>query len=495
MSIVNFADSPNVYGLSAEIFTANISNHFYNKGYSHTAKNRVMNIVIVGNGKFGNTMTEYISKENYNVVVIDINPDIVEKVINQYDVLGIVGNGTNYETQMEAGVNHADILIAATHSDELNILCCIVAKKIGAKNTIARVRNPEYANQKAFWRDSLGINQIVNPDYEIAEEISRILRFPSAVKIESFSKGRVELAEIKLGAGNPLIGLALHSLNRKFNIKVLVCAVQRGEQVYIPSGNFTLESGDSIYVTASHNELSSFVKALGIYKQRVKSAIIIGGGKNGYYLAKMLCDSGLEVKLIEKNEKRCEELTEMLPNARIVHGEGTEQALLMEERIDSFDACVALTDIDEENIIISMFAEKMQINKIVTKIDRMSFLDMLGSIGIESILSPQDVSANLIIQYIRATENSNMSNSVQRLYKLLNNRVEALEFYVAKDESSEFIGIQLRDLKLKNEVLIACIIRGTDLIYPKGDDTINAGDIVIVVTTNTSLKALEDIFR
>jgi len=317
-----------------------------------------MNIVIVGNGTFGNTLTEYISKEKYDVVVIDTNPDIIEKVITRYDVLGIVGNGMNYDTQMEAGVNHADILIATTPSDELNILCCIVAKKIGAKNTIARVRNPEYAKQKAFWRDSLGINQIVNPDLETAEEISRILRFPAAVKIESFSKGRVELAEIKLGEGNPLISLALHSLNRKFNIKVLVCAVQRGDDVYIPDGNFILEQGDSIYVTASHSALSSFVKTLGIYKQRVKSALIIGGGKTGYYLTRILCDSGLDVKLIEKDEKRCEELTEMLPDARIVNGEGTEQALLMEERIESFDACVSLSHIDEENIIISLLQRR-----------------------------------------------------------------------------------------------------------------------------------------
>lgn len=451
-----------------------------------------MKIIIVGDGKVGATLTEHLSKEGHDVVVIDQDPQVVEEMVNQYDVMGISGNGASYSVLMEAGANKANLLIAATSSDELNILSCMVSKKIGARHTIARVRNPEYSQQLVFLREELGLSMVVNPEMETATEICRALRFPSAINMETFARGRVELAEIKVQPDSILNGQPLFSLPDRLRVKILVCAVQRDGEIVIPDGNFVIQTGDKIHVTASHAELAAFFKVMGIYKQKARSVLIIGGGKIAHYLALQLLDAGMQVKIIEHDRQRCHELSDWLPKATVIHGDGTDQSLLLQEGIDTVDAVVSLTGMDEENILISMYAQTQKADKVVTKINRLSFLDMLGNMGLDTIVSPKTIAANRIIRYVRAMHNSDGS-SVQTLYKLVGGQVEALEFVVS--ENAKFTGIPLKDLKTKQNVLIACIIRGGKPIIPQGSDTMEPRDAVIVVTANQYLRDLSDILE
>lgn len=449
-----------------------------------------MNIIVVGGGKVGSTLIQYLCKENHNIVLIDTNPKIVEHMVNTYDIMGVCGNGASCEVLAEAIVNKTYLIIATTQSDELNILSCMIARKMGARHCIARVRNPDYAKQLVFMRDELRLSMMVNPEFDAANEISRMLRFPAAIKLESFAKGRVDLAEIHVRPHGKLDGLSLYQLYRLFKIKVLICAVQRGDKVYIPSGDFILKAGDKIHLTATHSELNSFFKAIGIVKNRVKNVLIIGGGTIAYYLTRQLSEMGMAVKIIEQDEKRCTFLSEKLPRADIILGDGTDQDVLIEEGIETTDACVALTGIDEENILISMYAKMKQVNKIITKVNRLPLLELMGNLGDESIISPKAITANLILQYCRAKQNSDGSN-VKTLYKLVNNQVEALEFIVTKNNRA--IEIPLKELPLKKNLLIAAICRGNKTLFPNGDDKIYADDSVIVVTTNQLLRDFDDI--
>lgn len=449
-----------------------------------------MNIIICGGGKIGTAITANLCREGHDIVVVDSNPKVVDYLVNEYDVMGICGNGADFKIQEEAGVSKAHIFIATSSSDELNILSCMIAKKFGARHCIARVRNPDYAKQRVFMREEFGLSMMVNPEFDAANEISRMLRFPSAIKIDSFAKGRVELAEIKLLEGNPLCGRPIHSLYREYGFKILVCAVQRDDTVLIPTGDFLLQQGDKIHITGSHKDLSAFIKELGIYKQPVRSVIIVGGGKIAYYLARQLCDMGIRVKIIEQNKARCVLLSEVLPKATICCGDGTDQALLLEEGIESADACITLTDIDEENIIVSTYAAIKGVSKNITKVNRTSLLDILDSIGLDSVITPKSITADLIVQYVRAKQNSKGSN-ILTLYKLINGKLEALEFTVR--ENNKFLGRPLKDLPLKKDLLIASIIRGNKQIIPRGDDTIELHDSVVVVTSNPFLGDLNDI--
>lgn len=452
-----------------------------------------MKIVIVGDGKVGSTLTEYLSNEGHDIVLIDNRPRVIEDALNSYDVMGITGNGASYSVQMEAGVNKAGILIAATSSDEVNILCCMIAKKIGARHTIARVRNPDYFHQLTFMRDQLGISMMINPEFEAANDISRILRTPSAITIEPFAKGRIDLAQIKITPDSPLADMSLSKISHTWAPKILVCAVQRGEnEIYIPGGNFVLKAGDKIYFTASHSELNTFFKELNIFRHKIKNVLLIGGGKIAYYLAQQLIEMNMRVTIIEQDQDRCLELSGALPKAMIIHGDGTEHDLLQEEGIGNMDACVTLTGIDEENIILSMYARSQQVHKVITKINKISFHSIVESLGLESIVSPKYTTANHIVSYVRAKQNSRGSN-VQTLYKIVDGHAEALEFLVT--EKTTFAGVQLKNLRLKKNLLIACIVRRNHLIIPGGDDTIEVNDSVIVVTTNQYLDDLNDILE
>lgn len=451
-----------------------------------------MHIIVIGGGKVGITLIEHLAKEGHDIVLIDNDPKVVESIINQFDIMAICGNGATCGILTEAGVAKTNLVISVTHSDELNILCCMVAKRMGARHTIARVRNPDYASQLYFMRNELGLSMMINPEFEAANEISRILRFPSAIKLDTFAKGRVELVEIKIAAGSPLSGMPLRALHGKYHVQVLVCAVQRGDEVFIPTGDFVLQEGDKIHITASHAELAAFFKELGIFKNKVKTVLIIGGGKIAFYLARQLCEMGMKVKIIEQDKQRCVELSEMLPKAMILQGDGTDQSLLLEEGLQQVDALVALTGIDEENIIVSIYACLKQVDKVVTKVNRNSFTDILESIGLESVIAPKNITANNIVRYVRAKQNS-VGSSVQTLYKLVNDKVEALEFIVS--DNSLLIGKTLKDLQLKDNLLVASIIRRGKLIFPRGSDTIEANDSVVVVTTNQFLRDLRDILR
>lgn len=451
-----------------------------------------MNIVIVGDGKVGAALTEHLSTEGHDVVVIDKDPKVVEEMVNQYDVMGLCGNGASYSVQMEAGVDKARLLIAATSSDELNILCCLVAKKIGAHHTVARVRNPEYAKQLHFFKEELGLSLVVNPEFAAANEIARVLRFPTALNMESFAGDRVDLAEIEIKADNPLAGMCVYEIVGRFKARVLICAVQRGENVYIPNGNFGLQAGDRIHITSKRSDMIAFMKELGIYRHRTKNVLISGGGKMGYYLARQLSETGHKVKVIEIEEQRAEILADLLPHATVICGDGSDRNLLLEQGLDNQDAFVSLTTIDEENIITTMYASSIGVGKTVAKVNRVSY-DILQSIGIETAVSSKTIAANQILGYVRALENSGAS-SVQTLYKLVNDRVEALEFRIETEEAF-YIGRTLKELQLKDDVIIGCILRKGKIIYPCGDDTIENGDNVIVITARSGFKNFEEIFR
>lgn len=452
-----------------------------------------MKIIIVGCGKVGDLLTSYISSEGHDVVVVDTDQAIIEKTVNEYDVMGVVGNGASNSVQMEAGADKANLLIAVTASDELNIMCCMVARKLGTRHTIARVRNPEYSDQIVFMRKEFGLSMTVNPEYDAAREISRIIRVPAALKVDTFAKGRVDLVEVKIDKEHPLCGRRLSELVSVCGVNVLVCAVKRGDEVIIPRGDFTPESGDVIHITASHQDLISFFKKLGIQDKRIKSVMIMGGGKIAYFLAKRLEGIGINVKLIEIDAERAEQLAEQLPKAMIINGDATDSDLLDEEGIAGTDAVVTLTGVDEENIMISLYAAKNNVDKVITKVNRQGVVKLLSSIGLECVVSPKSITANSILRYLRGLEHSD-SSSIQTLYKIVDGEVEALEF-IAEDGFDD-IGKPIKEMKIRKNVIIACIIRGNRVIYPHGDDTVESGDTVIVVAkSEQAVHDLDDILE
>ncbi len=452
-----------------------------------------MKVVIIGDGKVGSTITRQLSGEGHDIIVIDSNNSVLTNATNTMDIISVEGNGASIAVQKRAGVGNADLLIAATSADEVNMLSCLVGKKLGVANTIARVRNPEYFEQINMLKDDLGLSMAVNPEFAAATEISRLLRFPSALKIELFARGRVELVEIKIAPHSVLNGMPLWAIYKEFQVKVLICAVQRDGKVYIPNGEFILQAGDKINLTAQHLEITNFFRTIGIFRTGVKSVMIIGGGRVAYYLAKELISLHTRVKIIEMDYKRCETLCEMLPEAIIIHGDGTDKELLQEEGLDKTDALVCLTGMDEENIVVSLYAKARKVSKVIAKINKISFDEILDNLDIDGFISPKTIAANNIVRYVRAMQNSLGSSNVETLHKLINEQVEALEFKVR--EKSPVVGIPLKNLKTKDELLVATIIRGSRVIIPGGNDSIEIGDNVIIVTTNKKLMDLKDILK
>ena len=454
-----------------------------------------MRIIIVGVGKVGVALTEQLSRE-HRVTIIDKNPRIVENIINIYDVMGICGNGAGLEVQQEAEAGKADLLIATTSSDEINILACIVAKKLGVRHTIARIRNPEYEKQLRIMRGEMGLSMSINPEKVAAREISRVLRFPNAVKLESFSKGRLELVEYHVPEESRLAGVKLSELYRSLRVRVLICAVARREELIIPDGDFSLEAGDKIYVTSSPEQLSQFFRHLGVFRSKASSVMIVGASKIGYYLAKELLEMGMSVKIIDQDESRCVEMGELLPHALVIVGDGTDFELLEEEGIRQSDAFVALSGMDEANILMALSAARMSGGgcKVVTKINRRSMVDLVSDSGmIDCFFSAASVTTELILQYIRAMESAS-SAKVKTLHRLVEGRVEALEFSITED--LPVIGIPLKDLKLKPGILLAGVVRRSgEIVIPSGSDALELGDDVIVVTTDSSLQDLCGILR
>lgn len=449
-----------------------------------------MQIIIVGCGKVGRALAAQLSGEDNNVTVVDTNGDVVKTVANYYDVMGVAGNGASYSVLAEADIEHTDVLIAVTHNDEVNLLCCVVARKAANCHTIARVRNPVYSEERAFLRKELGLSMIINPEYAAAQEIARLLRFPSAIEIDSFSKGRIEMLRFRVPAASMLNGLALRELPQRLPMDVLICAAERGEEVLIPDGNFVIRSGDLLSMIAIPGNAAAFFKKVGISTNQVKNTMIIGGGEITYYLSKLLLNMGIRVKIIEKRRERCEELSDLLPKATIICGDGSDRELLREEHLEQMDSLVAGTDMDEENIILSLYARDRVRAKVVTKLNHLDFNDVIHSLDLDSLIYPKNIAAEYILQYVRAIGNS-MGSNVETLYKLMDGRVEALEFLVHKN--SDLAGIRLQDMRLKRNLLIAGIGRKGRLIIPGGQDEFLPGDSVIVVTTDSGFQDIHDI--
>lgn len=452
-----------------------------------------MKIIVVGCGKIGTSILANLAGEGHDVVAIDNSPSIIEEISNIYDIMCLCGNGTDCETLIEAGADKAELFVAVTGSDEFNMLSCFLAERMGAKHTIARIRNPQYNDKSlGFIRQQLGLTVSVNPEWMAANELYNILKIPAAASIETFSRGNIEMVDIVLKPDSPLNGVSLIDLRRQYKANFLICAVQRGNEVYIPDGNFVLQSGDKIGFTAAPNEIQKLLKMLGLVQKSARSVMILGASRISYYLAKRLIAGGSEVKIIDKDRERCREFAEMLPSAIIICGDGAEQELLLEEGIESVDAFVALTGVDELNVLISIFAQTKKVPKVVAKVNRNELATMAENLGLDSIVSPKKIVSNVLARYARALENSVGSN-IETLYKLMDGSVEALEFNV----SSEFKGanIPLKDLSLKPNILIAGIIRGRKATLPTGNDVIQPGDRVVVIASGQKLLDLSDILQ
>lgn len=454
-----------------------------------------MRIVVVGAGKVGRVLTEQLAAEKHDIVVIDQDPDLIESLVNIYDVRGVAGNGGCYDVQKDAFEDGADLLIATTSSDETNILACLVAKKLGTPHTIARIRNPEYEKQLHFMREELGLSMVVNPEKATAREIARVLRFPSAIKREQFCRQRFELVEYRINEGNPLEGLQLSDLYRNIRVKILICAVARGQQTIIPTGATVLQKGDKIYLTASARELESFFRKLNIFKARANNIMIVGASRIAYYLVKELQDIQKRVTVIDSNAARCQAMSEKFPGTLVIHGDGADSELLSEERISEMDAFVPLTGLDETNIILAMYANQFPNCKVVAKINRPSFADLANQKGlVDSVVSTAAVTSETIARYVRAMQNSFDSDNIKTLHRLVGGRVEALEFNVGP--GLPFIGVPLKDLNLREGMLVAGIVRQNGApVIPSGADALQEGDDVVIVTTDTTLHALRDIVK
>lgn len=451
-----------------------------------------MQIIIVGCGKVGRTLAEQLQEEESDITLIDVSANVINSLQDDIDAMGIVGNGASINTLMEAGVDKADILIAVTGSDEMNLLCCLIAQKTGHCQTIARVRNPIYGNEISFIKKRLGVNMIINPELAAAQEISRLLRFPSAIKIDTFSRGRVELLKFKVLPEFGLDGMTISRITETLKCDVLFCAVESRDQVSIPGGNHMIHNGDNVSILASPVNAAAFFKKIGLKTHQVKNAIIVGGGTISYYLAKALLDMNISVKIIEQNTARCETLSDLLPSATIINGDGTNRNLLMEEGLPQTEAFVSLTNLDEENVFLALFAKTISNAKLVAKVNRLAFDDVIDNLDIGSVIYPKYITSDTILQYVRAMQNSIGSN-VETLYHILDNKAEALEFAIR--DNSPVVGIPLSELNLRQNLLVGYLNHNGVVKIPRGHDTIQVGDTVIIVTTHKGLRDITDILE
>lgn len=451
-----------------------------------------MKIIIVGCGKVGYTLVEQLSGENHDIVVIDEREEKVNSITDSLDAMGIVGNGVSFQTLSEAGIKTADLLIAVTGSDEQNLLCCVIAKKAGHCKTIARVRNPIYNTEVEFLRKELGLAMIINPELATAAEIARIFQFPSAVKIDTFSKGRIELLHFRVTKECLLNNYELIHIRTTLKCDVLVCMVTRGDEVLIPRGDFVFQEGDVVAIVSTPAKANDFFKKIGIITDRVRNAMIVGGGNNAYYLASRLLEVGIHTKIIDIDPERCEELSELLPKATVICGDGTDERLLLQEGLASVEGFAALTGLDEENILLSLYAKRASRAKIVTKINRINFSGVLTDMKLDTISYPRLLTANMITKYVRSM-NASLNSNVENLYMLEDGRAEALEFFIK--EESKVTNIPLGKLRIRKNILVCCINRGGQIITPGGQDEIHVGDSVIVVLTHSKLNDIKDILE
>ncbi len=450
-----------------------------------------MKIIIVGGGKVGETLVANLCSEGHDITVIDRSDKVVDQLCDRYDVMGFSGNGASYTVLEEADIEHADLVIAVTGHDELNLFVCLLARKAGNCQTIARVHNPEYNRAVNFIKEELGLALVINQEFAAAQETARVLRFPSAIEINAFAKGKVELLHFRIPQGSVLDGMNLYDMHEKLNCNVLVCTLERDSSMIIPQGNTVLKAGDVISIVAALEEQEKFFTRIGLETHSVRNAMIIGGGDVALYLGRMLLNSGIQVKIVEKNLARCEELAELLPKATIIHGDGSDKELLEEEGIRNTEGVVCMTGIDEENVVLSLFAKTCGVRKIITKVNRVAFEEVFESLNLDTMISPKNITAELIVQYVRAMQNSFGSN-IETLHRIMDDQAEALEFMIRDNFSKA--DIPLSGLSLKPGVLVAAIYRNGRFIVPRGADVIKRGDTVLIITTLKGVNDISDVF-
>lgn len=451
-----------------------------------------MNIIVVGCGKVGQTLAVQLNNDGNDITVIDLSQQKVSEVTDRYDIMGVVGNGATHTVQQEAGIQHADLLIAVTGSDELNLLCCLIAKKAGNCQTIARVRNPQYSSEAPFLKDELGLAMIINPEYASAAEIARILRFPSAIKIDTFAKGRVELLKFRLPENSPIVNMAVKDVMIKLKCDVLICTIERDGEAYIANGDSVFREKDIISLVASPKKALDFFNKIKYKTRSVRDVMIVGGGEITHYLADILCRSDISVKVIEKNKEKCEEMCASLPGVTVINGDAVDQGVLMEEGLDKAGAFVALTNLDEENILLSLFAKNKNSGKLIAKINRIEFDEVVSQLDLDTVIYPRHLTSESIVRYVRAMKNTIGSN-VETLYIVIKDKVEASEFIVKED--SAITGVPLGQLKFRDNVLVAAILRDRKVIIPHGNDVILPGDAVVIVSEIMALHDITDVLR
>jgi trk system potassium uptake protein TrkA len=458
--------------------------------HSNKQKSRGLNIIIVGCGKVGANLVEQLSKEGHDITVIDKKSTVIQNITNLYDVMGLVGNGASYSVQRDAGVDEADLIIAVTNSDELNLLCCTVAKRVGKCAAIARVRTPDYSDDVNYLKEELGLAMIINPELQAAREAARILYLPTALEVTPFAHGQAELVKFKIPEKNTIDGITIAKLGSTITNDILICAVERGSDVFIPNGNFVLHAGDVISFVSKRTTARTFLKQIGFNTRQVKDTMIIGASIFAYYLAKELISMGITVTIIERDEASCQLMNTLLPKAVIINGDGTDPDVLNEAGIQYAQSFMPLTGIDEENILLTLHAKQVSNAKVITKINKIGFKDVINRLDLGSLIYPKNIASEAIIAYVRAKSNSTGSN-IETLYHMFDYRVEAIEFLV--DSESSVTGVPLKDLKLKKDVLISFINRNGKIIIPSGGDCILAGDTVMIVTKHSGFTQLTDI--
>ncbi len=461
---------------------------------NHTSsRKRGLKIIIVGCGKVGQTLLDRLSKENHEITIIDKNQAKLDNLINMYDIMAIRGNGASYNIQMEAGIEDADLLIAVTGSDELNLLCCTIAKQVADCAAIARVRTPDYSKEVHYLQEKLGLALIINPEYEAAREIASILALPNTLEVNSFAHGQAEMIEFEIHAKNLLNGLIVKDLNNHLSVSALVVAVKRGDEVFIPTGDTVLAANDIIYIVGAKRFARTFLHDIGVKTRQVKDCLIVGGGKATYYLAKILLANHIAVRIIERDQALCEDLSTVLPGATIIHGDGSNEALLREEGIEFAESFVPLTGMDEENVLLTLYANQVSNAKVITKLNRINFDNVLSQLSLGSVVYPKHITAESILAYVRAKSASGDEKNILTLYHLFDQKVEAIEFNITEDSAAT--GTPFSVLRFKDNVLVATINRNGKIIIPSGSDTIEVGDTVMIITTHTGFGSITDALR
>lgn len=449
-----------------------------------------MKIIIAGAGRVGEGIAQSLEREGHDITLIDRDGATIERCANELDVICCLGSATNLDTLREAGTGQADIFMAVTESDEVNMICALAARRLGARYIVARIRDPEYLSQTEFLREAVGLSVIVNPEYECAKEISRILRFPSAVRVETFSKGSAEILDYRVPEGSPLDGLDLLAVGKRFGAKVLVTVVERGDEALIPHGDFVLHSGDKLSLMGEGRELRRFFSAVGSKRRRVKNVMVMGGSRTSVYLADLLEESGISVTVFDRSRERCEELCDLIPHARVICGDAARDEVLLEEGIRSADAFVALTGDDGDNIVTAMYAKRCGVPKTVVKVNMRHFSGMLDGEN-DSMITPKEIVSQQLTGFVRAISNSAAWGSIETIHKLAGGRIEAMEFKVG--DGANCLGVPLRELKPRRGVLISAITRGEKTLIPDGSSTIESGDHAVVIAPTGLLKDINDI--